>query len=322
MSAWQELADTGRLGNESSALIYATVRAVGRSFPPPEGYRTWTGDAVIEAAHDFVAEAPKRVLDAWLGAVDERSFEVRMQGAVRNWFRDRGRRTRLGRLVRRIREVLDDDNDFARTGNAATRDERWHLTGGPAAPTTATEHELLLAAATEKDVAIPRWHAKAKRQAPDADRDTIVRLARRILEAADGSVAGSDLARAMGHRLGVAPQPQSLELDEHDESDLADPTAEQAVEHSVARMTAHDIFERLTLRERLVVATWTESVRNSGAALGLGHSQAATLRERVVAMVRSELIDDDMAEVVLDELTTKAAEWWPSRTRDDNPPFQ
>ena len=55
MSAYDELTATGSLGRDGVALLYRTVAAVARvhRFPPPEGYSTWTTDAVTEVAQSL-----------------------------------------------------------------------------------------------------------------------------------------------------------------------------------------------------------------------------------------------------------------------------
>ncbi|HJV08840.1 MAG TPA: hypothetical protein VJ653_04140, partial [Acidimicrobiales bacterium] len=128
MTAVAEL-QGGAAGAEFVALLRRTLRAVGisRNFPPPEGHHLWDADAVHTAAAEFMADrqTPRRLTDLALHCGTDDALRARLQGTVRNFLADQGRRTPIGKLVLRINEVLVKEAGFVRV------DARWARDGGP-----------------------------------------------------------------------------------------------------------------------------------------------------------------------------------------------
>jgi hypothetical protein len=313
----EELQRDGRLGPHGAHLLYHVLRVVvvAHGFPPPGGRRAWDADAVAEVAHDFVADerTPKRLAHLVVHAVDDVAFDRILHRMVLNFMRDAGRRTETGRLMLRLRDVLGRSDEFvAETG------DRFRLASQPSTPSTTPPAMLVTAAAVEPEVNVPRWSAQTRRRPPAADEASLQRLCRRVLQAAAGTVPLDQLARAIAPRLGLALTPLAEVVDDRDVFDrVAAPHHTEAVLDS---MQASDIFGSLSDRERLLLAHAGTPVRQLGAVLGLGPSQAAEVQVRLRAVLAAELEDDENYEAVFFHLVDQAKAWATSRTTGQSRP--
>ncbi len=311
--AYDELVSAGRLGPLCARMLYGAVQtvAIARNFPPPDGHVRWDQDAAMDVAHDFLdgERGRKRITDLALRATDDASLERLLHAAVLNFHRDRSRRTDVGALIRRVGDVLDRSDLFQ---ESAAGPSRWHLRGAPATPGTARPSALARAAADEPEVTVPRW-ASERRRAPRADFDSFERLIRRVLMAADGSLTASQIALALSARLDPRRTPLTVELDVLER--LPDRSADAQTEDQVlGRLHSADVFDRLSDRDRILIATWEKPVRDLGDVLGVGHSQAGALRQRLAVRLAGELAGDRGPEIVVSELRALAAEWMRKRT--------
>ncbi|HEY5989139.1 MAG TPA: hypothetical protein VIV12_22570 [Streptosporangiaceae bacterium] len=311
--AYDELVSAGRLGPQCARMLYRAVQtvAIARNFPPPDGHLRWDPDAAMEVAHDFLdgERGRKRIADLVIRATDDASFERLLHAAVLNFHRDRSRRTDVGALTRRVSHVLNRSDLFQ---ESAADPSRWHLRGAPATSSTARPPELARAAAEERELTVPRWKSE-RRRAPQADFDTFERLIRRVLMAAHGSLTAAQMSQALSARLDPRRVPLTVELGVLER--LADRSADSQTEDQVVgRLYGADVFDRLCDRERILIATWEKPVRDLGEVLGVGHSQAATLRQRLAARLAGELAGDHGPEIVVNELRALATEWMRERT--------
>jgi len=309
----QELLEDRVLGPAGVELLYRAVRsvAVARRFPPPDGCDRWDIDAVQSVAHEFLdsERATRRLAAILISSTDEVSFEALLHTAVLNMHRDRGRRTDRGALVLRVNEILSDSQEFRRDNQDATR---WTLTAGHDGPSTVPTRELEAAALGVTDIKVPRWTSAARR-APSADRPSFIRLLTAVLQRAGGSLSAVDLARACEPRLDGRAIPITVDLDvlEYLGADSSTRPTEDGV---LSAMTARSIFDGLSERERLLLATHDVSVREAARTVGIGHSQAALLRRRLFEHLRSELTGDPDAEDISSNLLEIADQWMTTRT--------
>lgn len=314
MSAREELMTTGRLGQAGAELLYATVRAVAiaRRFPPPDGHLNWDDASIQSTAHDFLqgSRGAKRLLDIALKSTDERSFGRLLERAVHNHLRDVARATDLGKLIIRTKELLRSVPEFMAV--KAPDGERWTLAGGSDRPSEASPSDLASAAASVQ-VVVPRW-TSATRDAPLADRDSMIRLITAVLAAADGSVRPVEIAHALTARLDHRRTPLTVELDQaggHPELHRVDGDPEST---TLSVMRATQIFNSLTDRERIIVATLDLNVRDLGRLVSMGKSQAALVRQRLIDRVSDELSDDDEPELTARALAGLCDDWIRDRT--------
>lgn len=295
MTAIAEL-QAGTAGAEFVALLRRTIRAVGvsRNFPPPEGHTIWDADAVHSAAAEFMADrqTPRRLTDLALHCGTDQALRARLQGTVRNFLADLGRRTPIGKLVLRINEVLAKDQGFVRV------EGRWARAGGPTAAGN-DDPDGLSRAIRSHEVVLPAWGHDARRSAPVADRATVVSLCGAVLDAAGGSLTPRGLARVIGHRLGLGQAPVALELNALDDPALGEVAgADRTGSEALRLLRATEVLAELNDGERLAVAHPEYTVRQLAPLLGVSGSKAHLIRQRAVAVIQAELLDDDDGEGV------------------------
>ena len=296
MSAIAEL-QAGEAGEEFVALLRRTMRAVGvsRNFPPPEGHTLWDADAVHTAAAEFLADrqTPRRLTDLALHCGTDQALRARLQGAVRNFLADLGRRTPLGKLVLRVNDVLGGEPAFRRV------EGRWARAGGPAGAGS-DDPDLLAKAIQAHDIVLPKWGHDARRDAPVADRATIVSLCGALLDAAGGSLTPRSLARAIGHRLGIGQAPVALEVNalDHPSSGGTGAGADRTGSEALRLIRATEVLAELNDAERLAVAHPEYTVRQLAPLLGSSASKAHLIRQRAVDVIRVEVLDDEDGEAV------------------------
>lgn len=311
--ARHELLTTGRLGPLGLELLYRTAYTVPRTrnFPPPEGHTTWDRSAVEALAHETLAgpRGLKRITDLLVSSTDEESFERLLRGTVLNVLRDRGRATEFGALVLRVTEVLDRSIAFRRT---ADRSQLWTLTDGPDDPSTVPDFQLAQAAAQVGDIHVPRW-SSAKRRAPAADFDSFERILTAALQRAGGSVSAADLARACLARLDPAYVPLTVALD------VLEPTIPEEClgteDATLNRIVGSELFNTLSDRERLILATSDRTVREAAEVIGLGHTQAGVLRTELATHLKALLQPEPDGEEIFFEMLGCAQRWLEDRTR-------
>jgi hypothetical protein len=275
----------GVVGRQFTAELQRTIRAVGiaRNFPPLEGYDRWNADAVATAAAEFMSDAqtPRRLTDLAVHCATPDALRARLQGTVRNFLADLGRRTPIGKLVVRINDVLRNEPGFVRVGG------RWATRTGPT-EAGADDLDALGKAIGGHPVVVPEWGHQAQRAAPVADLATIVQLCDALLDAAGGSLTSGTLARAIGTRLGVGQAPVAIEVTAFDP-----PAENDAASEATRTGRAAEVLAQLNDRERLAVAYPELTVRQLAPRLGVSPSQSHVIRGRAVEIIRLELLDDD-----------------------------
>jgi hypothetical protein len=306
VTALEELR-AGSIGEEVVSLLARTIRAVAvaRNFPPPDDLGSWGEEAVARTVSEFVADSqtPRRLLDLATACATDQALMARLQGTVRNFLADLGRRTPLGKLVVRINEVLGRHEEFVRTHG------RWSLADGAVEPGVADLDRLAKVIGSHQ-VSAPRWGHEARRAAPVADADTIVSLCKALLGAAGGSLTPRTMAAAIGMRLGIGQAPVSLDAASLDPGrpegyPAMDSTADAALRES----RAVEILVLLNDRERVALA-WPEyTVRELAPVLGVGPSQAHIVRRRAIEMLREELAGDPDGEAVAGRVLALARSW-------------
>jgi hypothetical protein len=307
----------GKPGEAFLALLTRTVLAVAvtRNFPPPDG-GAWNGEKANDVAVSFLTHerTPKRLDWLVLHAGDDAALAGALQGLVRNFLRDLGRATELGRLVIRIRRALRESKAFVAVGS-----ERWALAGGR---TEAAEvgPEALVAAAATVPVTFQAWSSTARRHEPFADRESIEALLVKVLDVADGSLRPSDLARAIAPSLQVVTGPATVDLDagDHPDGDLGGAGLDMLGDDVVNRARAREVFELLSDRERIALAYVHLNLRELAPLIGLGHSQAAIVRNRAVEVLQAELADEDQGQEIAELVLEIGRTWVMDRTGADD----
>lgn len=323
MSAFDDFASSGQWSEELVRLLYATVSTVGKSrnFPPPAGCRSWAeDDAVQETAHEFLygPGGQQRVTSLLITATGQESFERLLDTYVHNYLRDQARRTDIGKLVRRINDVAEDDPSLQ---VAATNPRRWCLTDGPSGPSTAST-TVLLAAVKDVTVLVPAWTSET-RDAPVADRASFLSMIHALLSVADGSLAAVDIAHAIAAHLDVrrtlpeAPLDPMLELGLEPADTAALPDATVADSDIAAK-----IFDSLSDAERILHAYQGSTVRELGRHLSVSKSRAATLQQALAKKLVTLLTGYDEPQGPLRHLDRLCSDWVREWTNDGVPTSQ
>jgi hypothetical protein len=297
----------GAVDEEFVKLLGRTIRAVAiaRNFPAPDDLGTWGEEAVARTVSEFIADpqTPRRLVDLATTCASDEALKARLQGTVRNFLADLGRRTPLGKLVVRINDVLSRQDEFTRTHG------RWSLVGGPD-DSGLEDVERLAAVIGPYEISVPQWGYEAHRTAPVADAETIVSLSKAMISAAGGSLTPRTMAAAIGVRLGVGQAPVSLEAASLDPG-WSDgfPVMDMTADVALREPRAHEILGLLNDRERLALA-WPEyTIRELAPMLGVGPSQAQIIRRRAIEVLREELADDTDAEAVAGRILELARSW-------------
>jgi hypothetical protein len=316
VSALAELR-AGKPGEAFMTLLARTVLAVGitRNFPAPDG-GPWNGAKANDVAVTFLTHerTPRRLDWLVLHAGDDAALASALQGLVRNFLRDLGRATEMGRLVVRIRRALRESEAFV-----AVDGDRWALAGGPEEAAEVGPDALVAAAATVP-VTFQAWSPTALRHEPFADRASIEALLTRVLDVAGGSLRPSDLARAVAPSLQVVTGPVTVDLDagDHPDGELGGLGADGPGDDVVNRDRAREVFELLSDRERIALAHLHLNLRELAPLIGLGHSQAAIVRNRAVEVLKAELVDEEQGQEIAELVLEIGRTWVVDRTGSDD----
>jgi hypothetical protein len=309
VSAWEELR-LGRLGPDFARLLYRCARTAGRAhnFPPPDGRHGWTAEAAIETGHEFLrsANVKRRLTEMALLADDDDQLARILTQSIVNFLRERARQTAQGRLIRRLREVLQADGLFTVVPAGVPGAGNVMLTGAATTePFGGRESDLITAAFAVENVTVVRWRPEARRDGPMSDRDSLIRMATAVLESAGASMRWSELAAVIGARFGIDPGtvPATVPVDDLDErltSANAHLSTESALpgQELLRQAAAQAILDQLTDRERLVLAWLDFPVRTIADRTGFAVSTAGVLKQRVTDRLRIMLADEPDAEEI------------------------
>lgn len=310
-AALDELRIAGAAGSAFSDLLYDVARAVARfgPFPPPEGHARWLPDDIEELAHRFLADhnTPRRFATLAVTSADGGALAAQLEEALKNFLRDEGRDTDRGHLLRRVRSILGDDPRFTSHGVGAAR--RWRLAEYPDVTYTGTMSDLVRAAYVVDDVAAVAWTG---RRGPIAAREGLVRILEAVLAAAGSTVPEADLADVIDSRFGLQTNAAVVSLEDVSYVDPPDTSAKVLDEETDAPV--RELWEQLTLRERILLAHPELTDRELGLVLGLGKSAAGVARERVGQSLRVRLGGEPNGQSIYERLVDVARTWFAHRT--------
>jgi hypothetical protein len=309
VSAWEELRE-GNLGADFAVLLYRCVRVAGRThnFPAPHGYSRWTADACMETGHEFLRSAniQRRLTEMALLADDDSQLGRILTQSVVNFLREQARQTTQGRLIRRLKDVLSSDDRFSIVPDRSPGAGNVMLAeAGTTEPFGGRESDLVTVAFEVKDVTVVRWRPEARRDSPISDRESLIKVAAAVLEAAGTSMRWAELAAVIGTRFGIDPRaiPASTPVDDLDR-ELATSRVWLASQEAgpeeelLRRSTAEAVLDQLTDRERLVLALLASPVRTIADRTGLAVSTAGVVKQRVTDRLRIILADEPDAEEI------------------------
>jgi hypothetical protein len=269
------------------------TRSVRTNFPPPDGYGSWSDDAVNHLLADMFEREDRNnpgqghrfLLNCYLRATDGPSLERLLLATIENFLKDQAKGTPRGQLRRRLGTLFEADERFQPVGS-----DRWMLAGGPVGTWQGELTALERAAFGVRGVEITRWNQAGK--TPRATAEALLTVAEAILESAQGAVRIEDLARVLQQRFRLLREPSfvsfSDQLDQSDGVDVVD-----------VGVRARELFALLSPKERQLVPLLGERSRWKEV-LGTGRAQAGVIGDALIEQLRLATVDDaDRDRVVL-----------------------
>ena len=317
MSALTELR-SGQPADAFVALITKTVRsvAISRNFPPPEGHKRWSSEAVSVMTAEFFTspQTPRRLADLCLRCTTEEGLSRLLQTTIRNFLADVGRRTEVGRLVLRINDILKADPSFERDGDC------WKLTGMTNASVAVDLDDLVAVASKIRVNAPTAWRKSSYRKSPDIDKSSVIRLAKALLMHARGPLRPSVIAQVVARRLGIGQTPLTVDATAFDSFQNASVGHDTTADETIAIMRADEVFELLNDSERAAVGLAGLSAAALGEVMLVSKSTAALIRSRAIVAIRAELQDEEYGQEIATIVLNKAREWATTWVADHDAP--
>jgi hypothetical protein len=293
VSAYAELLESGKPGALTLDLLCRLGKQVTRTsrFPPPDGFTSWTDDAVDELICAMFVEKPQLVVGCMITAHDDASLERLLLTAIKNWLIDQAKATEVGKLRRRLENVLRGDPRFA---SAKTGQDRWALTEHVSTVWQGVIEQLHAAAHRVRGVRITRWNNAGP--TPRETKEALVAVAYGVLWEARGSVPAQDLSKVIAARFQLQPSPTFVKLS----SDAAlEPARFDPATAAVCTAAARDLWASLSPDEQTVVPMMAADPEDVAARLSIGPRTAAAVQAAVREKLRLATVDDEDFETII-----------------------
>jgi hypothetical protein len=299
MGAYDELATTGRAGEQTTELlrqlVLATVQA--RGFVPPAPHAAWTADAVDETVAQLVGAAGTGfLLTCWARAEDDATLAAVTADVVGSLLEEAGTGWSVAEVARRLdAAVLPGDPDLVRTsvptGWGLPGQARWD-------PVRRSEVVAALAA-----VAVRTRGRDGVATVP-----VLRALGHVALRAAGGAMTTAELAGLVVDRLAPPRRrpPRPLLMDGVGES--VSPLLDGPEPGLVVNDTAEEIWASLTSLERTLVPHLGLPVAELAAVAELPGAMAEVAADGLVERLRAACADDERAAEVLVRLRVLCTE--------------
>ena len=168
----------------------------------------------------------------------------------------------------------------------------------------------LIAVASGIHVDIPTaWRKSSRRKGPDIDKASIIRLAKALLMHAKGSLRTSVIAQVVAERLSIGQTPLTVDTAVFDLPQSVEISYDATAEEVLATIRAEEVFELLNDSERVAVGLADLSTAALGKTLLVSKSTAAIIKSRAVAIIRTELRDEEQGQEIADIVLNMAREW-------------
>lgn len=251
--------------------------------------RPLTDDLAWDFVQDFFVAKGQRVIPALLAeSDDDASFERQLRTMVRNWLIDEVRKTDVGSVNRRIKDLLEEEDEFETVPDGEAGAGRWRLVGANGPPWGGRLEDLVAAAYGVPARAV-RWDSETRRP-PIAARPDLVAIVKAIVSAARyESLELRQIVAVIVRRFPETLDPQTRSVDQSDEQlASAEATPESLVveqdEEVGAAASAVEVYGQLKPSERrlLPMIGDVDAVR---AELGCGRSTAYNQIAKLKALV-------------------------------------
>lgn len=320
MSAFDEIGRRGDAGGpETIALLRQLGAQVTRTspFPPPQGYGSWSHEAVDDLLADMFAKDSKRgqvfVLGCYLQATDQASLERIVLTAIRNFLVDQAKGTERGKLRRRLENLLADDSRFVRPHDV-TSILAWALLHRAMSLWQGDLEELHKAAARVRGYQILSWNTAGR-----TPRRTVIALTsvcHGVIDHADGSVRDEDLAKVVERRFALLAPPVFVEMPDGSANAAAAALVSAGNDSGGdlgVQERAEQLWAALSTEERELLPVLGQSLEERRAATGLGRAATQALSDALADRLRMATIDDEDREAIVLRLSAIASDGSDSR---------
>lgn len=304
MSAFEEILHRGdAAGAETIALLRRLGAQTARrsTFPPPQGHRSWTSEAVDDLlAELFASRGSAFVVACRTTATDQGSLERLILKTIKNFLIDQAKATERGKLRRRLGRILGDDARFERP--ALLRSIlAWALFGGPTGLWQGELDQLHRSAAGVRGFQIATWNTAGRTSAGNVEAITGVSWV--VIDFAAGAVLDDDLAQVLEVRFALLAQPMFEVLPDgrYDIADTAgfDPVQAEALRTSHVGRRAQELLDGLSAEEQALLPYLAASLRTRMSASGLGRATTEALTATLAERLRQATQDDDERDEIL-----------------------
>lgn len=270
-----------------------------KSYPPPEGYDSWSDDAVHDLVNEVYARNGKQLgLKILERATSQASLERLLLATVENVLIDQAKATETGKLRRRLVTVLGADDRFV---HLASPVESWGLSDGPQEPWQGDFDDLVEAALRIRGYEIRTWNTAGP--TPGPVKQALLEVSAGVLRHANGAVPDQTLASVLRTRfVHIAPlNVGSLSAVPPDAVVVVD-QSEAVEDNGVLQITAEHIWNSLTEQEQAVIAYVGQDPTEWARIVSMRPAEAALVVARTVEKVRLAVVGDDQAVELVREL--------------------
>lgn len=299
MGAYDELATTGRAGDQTTGLLRGLVADAvrARGFVPPEGHGGWTPDAVAETVDRLVgAPGTGFLLTCWARAQDDQSLAAVTADVVGSLLEEAATGWSVAEVARRLdATVLPGDPRLVRTAGPVG----WGLPG------QSRWDPSLLPAVQAALAAVP---VDTRGRAGVVTVPALVAVVHAALEAGGGAMTTVELAGLVVGRLAPTPRrvPRPVLMDGVGEA--VSPLLDGPEPGLVVSDTAEAIWASLTPLERALVPHLGMPVAELAAVVELPGAMAEVAADGLVQRLRLACTDDERAAEVLVRLRALCTE--------------
>ena len=283
-------------------MLLRLGRQIGRTtrFPPPDGYFHWDNGAVEDLICGMFEAKPQFLVGCLVLAHDDQSLERLLLTALKNWLIDQAKATEVGKLRRRLDNVLGKDPRFVKV---KAGQDRWALAGRAETEWQGDTIRLHAAAHRVRGVQITQWNTAGP--TPQDTKDKLTLLTQEVLAEAGGSVSAQDLARVLAARFQLEPSPTFVPLSAAAKS--APGRSVGPTSSALVGAAARNLWESLSADEQAAVPLLAADPDEIAARIQTGRETAATVQAAVREKLRLATVDDEDAETVIVELLRLAA---------------
>jgi hypothetical protein len=283
------------------ALLTKLAGQVARTstYPWPDGYNSWTDDAVRELVNVVYERKGKQLaLKILEKANSQPALERLLLAAIKNVLIDLAKETETGKLRRRLLTVLGKDARFV---HLTSPDHCWALAGCPQELWQGDREELIQAAFAVRGFHIWTWNTAGQTAGPVTE--ALREVSAGVLERANGAVRDQELATVLRVRfVYIAPLDASPLHDVHRDAAPTTAGSEDTEHAALLRITVDEIWSTLNSMEQAVIAYIGEDEATWARKVSQRPREAAVVVARVKEKLRLAVADDDQAEEVILEL--------------------